>query len=201
MGRESECECECNGARGKVKALLEPPELILRGEIRRRLPFSELKEVRADGEKLRLVCGPDRYALAVGRATAEKWVKALTTPPPSLAKKLGITTETVVRMIGSVDDAALRLALGSAKAISDTDAAVILARVNSPSELAAALRTSAKQLSAGIPIWFIYPKGPGRPLSENDVRSTALATGIVDTKVCAVSPVLTALRFVRRHDR
>jgi hypothetical protein len=30
------------------------------------------------------------------------------------------------------------------------------------------------------------------------VRSTALATGIVDTKVAAVSSALTALRFVKR---
>ena len=29
MGRESECECECSGTRGRVKALLEPPDLIL----------------------------------------------------------------------------------------------------------------------------------------------------------------------------
>lgn len=200
MGREAECECDCNGARSRVKALIEPPELILRGEIRRRLPFSELKGVRADGETLRFVCGSDRYALTLGRATAEKWVKALTTAPPSLAKKLGISAATVVRMIGAVDDDALRSALGLAKTISETNAALILARVNNPSELATTLRTATTQLSAGIPIWFIYPKGRGHQLSENDVRSAALSTGIVDTKVCAVSPVLTALRFVRRKD-
>ena len=200
MGREAECACELNGARSRVKALIEPPELILRGEIRRRLSFSGLKDVRADDEKLRFAYGADRYALEVGGATAEKWVKALTMPPPALAKKLGISAETTVRMIGEVDDDALLSALGSAKVIRDSDAEVILARVNTPAELAAALRAARKQLAAGVPIWFIYRKGRGQALSENDVRTTALATGIVDTKVCAVSHALTALRFVRRRD-
>jgi hypothetical protein len=53
-------------------------------------------------------------------------------------------------------------------------------------------------LQKRVPIWFIYPKGRGHALTENDVRATALAAGIVDTKVCAVSPTLTGLRFVRR---
>jgi hypothetical protein len=35
-------------------------------------------------------------------------------------------------------------------------------------------------------------------LNESLVRSTALAKGIVDTKVAAVSPALTGLRFIKR---
>ena len=201
MGREAECECECNGTRCKVKALIEPPELILRGGIRRRLSFSGLRDVRADGEMLRLAWGSDRFALAVGAAMAEKWAKALTTPSPTLAKKLGITPQTVVHVIGEVDDESLRSAIGLAGAVRDASPDLILARVNTPDELSHALRKAAKQLAAGVPIWFVYPKGRGRALSENEVRATALAKGIVDTKVCAVSSTLTALRFVRRADR
>jgi hypothetical protein len=200
MGREAECECDCNGTRLRVKALVEPPELILRGAIRRRLPFSDLTEVRIDGEELRFGYGTDRYALTLGRMMAAKWTQVLTTPPPTLAKKLGISAETVVRMIGKVDDDALRLALGSVKAVSDTEPDLILARVNTPAELASALRTAVIQLGAGVPIWFVYPKGRGHALTENAVRTAALAEGIVDTKVCAVSSILTALRFVRRID-
>jgi hypothetical protein len=74
---------------------------------------------------------------------------------------------------------------------------LILARVDTPGELAAALRKSTDDLNRGVPIWFIYPKGPGHALDEHIVRSTALATGIVDTKVAAVSSALTALRFVK----
>ena len=200
MGREAECTCECNGARSRVKALIEPPELILRGELRRRIPLSALKQVRSEGETLRFSSGSESFSLAVGSAMAQKWVTALTTPPPTLARKLGITGETVVRMIGAADDDALRAALSCAKAVSDKNADLILARIHSPAELAAALRAAAKQLDSRVPIWVIYPKGRGQPLTENEVRSTALAAGIVDTKVCAVSPALTALRFVRRRD-
>lgn len=200
MGNETRCACECNGERAMVKALLEPPELILRGEIRRRLPFSELKQVRADGEILRFNFGAENFALALGNGPASKWAKTLTTPPPTLAKKLGISADTVVRMVGPVDDEALRAAMSGAKAIANENADLILARVNSPAELAAALRTTAKQLAKRVPIWVTYPKGRGHALSENEVRSTALAAGIVDTKVAAVSPALTALRFVRRRD-
>jgi hypothetical protein len=199
MGRESECICECNGKTGSVKALLEPPDLILRGEIGRRLPLAELKQIRVDGGKLHFAAAEETFALALGSAMAQKWVKALTIPPPSLANKLGISGDIVVRMVGVVDDDALRAALSLAKAIAEKNADLILARVNTPDELGQALRTTAKQLAARVPIWFIYPKGRGHALTENDVRSRGLAAGIVDTKVCAVSATLTGLRFVKRR--
>ena len=200
MGREAQCECECNGERGTVKALIEPPDLILRGEIRRRLPFSQLTQVRTDGRFLRFLCGPDTFVLALGVAMAEKWAKALTTPPPTLAKKLGISADTVVHVIGTVDDDALLQALSSAKALAAEDAEVIVARVNSSQELAFALRAARRPVAARVPIWFIYPKGPGHPLNEKDVRSSGLAFGLVDTKVASVSPTLTALRFIRSKE-
>jgi len=64
---------------------------------------------------LRFNSGNETYSLAIGVAFAEKWATALITPPPSLAKKLGIAADTVVRMIGAVDDDALRGALATAK--------------------------------------------------------------------------------------
>ncbi len=200
MGREFECSCEFNGSTYTVKALLEPPELILRGGLSRRLPFSRLTGIRADGAILRFECEVEAFALMLGGDLPGKWARALTTPPPTLAKKLGISQDTVVRMVGPVDDDALRSALAEAKAVADDGADLILARINTTSELADALRITAKQLAARVPIWFIYPKGKGHALNENDVRSTGLAAGVVDTKVAAVSPTLTALRFVRRRD-
>ncbi len=200
MGKQAECVCEWNGTRSRVKALVEPPELILRGEIKRRIPFSELQQVRADGNALRFTSGEETFALAMGSTMAERWAKALTTPPPSVARKLGISAETVVRMIGPLDDDALREAVSSAKAIAERGASLILARVNTAADVSAALRSAAKALQGRVPIWFIYPKGRGNSLTEHDVRAAALAAGIVDTKVCSVSSALTALRFVRRTD-
>jgi hypothetical protein len=198
MGREATCECDWNGMKAEVKALIEPPELILRGGIRRRVPIAAMKQIKADGDRLRFRFNRESVALELGSEFAAKWAKALTTPPPSLAKKLGITAESVVRMIGEVDDAALEKAISEAKEVKTRNGDVILARVNTPGELTAALRKSADDLSQGVPIWFIYPKGPGHALNEHIVRATGLSTGIVDTKVAAVSSVLTALRFVKR---
>jgi len=200
MGRESECTCEFNGSTYPVKALIEPPELILRGGLRRRFPFSQLKGIRADETILRFEFEGEAFALTLGGDLPARWAQALTTPPPTLAKKLGISRDTVVRMIGPVDDDAIQTAIAAAKAVASRQADLILARVNTTSELADALRVTAKQLAARVPIWFIYPKGKGHALNENDVRSAGLAAGIVDTKVAAVSPALTALRFVRRRD-
>ena len=108
MGREAQCACIWNGEKSKVKALLEPPELILRGEIRRRVPFSKMKSIKADGDLLHFKFANDSVALELGSAMAAKWADALLKPPPSLAKKLGITPETTVRTIGPMDDPALK---------------------------------------------------------------------------------------------
>ena len=201
MGNEATCECEWNGSRHNVKALLESPDLILRGEIRRRLPFAELKQIRANGDRLSFLFQGESVALALGVTLAPKWARILTSPPPSLAKKLGISADTAVRMIGPPDDPALQAVLSAAKAVTDKNPDLILARISSHAELTRALRTATPQVADRVPIWFIYPKGRGQSLTENEVRSTALATGIVDTKVCAVSPKLTGLRFIRRREK
>lgn len=199
MGREALCTCVWNGVKSNVKALLEPPELILRGELRRRVSFSKMKNVKADGDLLRFNLERDSVSLELGYAMAAKWADALLKPLPTLAKKLGITPEMTVRMIGPVDDAALESALAQAKGVSQRKGELILARVDTPADLNAALKSAADQLRAAVPIWLLYRKGPGLPLNAKYVRETALATGIVDTKVASVSAAFTALRFVKRR--
>ena len=200
MGREATCMCEWNGEMARVKALIEPPELILRGEIRRRLPFSKLRQLRADGGALRFKYGRDVVTLKLETKMAENWAKAILTPPPSLAKKLGITPESTVWVIGEIDDVALETAIAEARRVARKGADVIVARVNTAAELARAFKTAAKETSNGMPIWIVYRKGPGHAIGESDVRETGLTTGIVDVKVASVSPVLTGLKFVRRKN-
>jgi hypothetical protein len=199
MGREAECTCIWSGTAAQVKALIEPPHLILRGGIRRRMPLAELKRVHADGEHLRFNFYGEPVSITLGSALAAKWAAAITAPPVTLAKKLGITPETRIRMLGPVDDGALQDALAATKHVSDKQGDLILVRVDAPADIAHALKTAATELAAGKPIWFIYPKGRGHTLNENDVRSLGLSAGLVDTKVAAVSSRLTALRFVKRR--
>jgi hypothetical protein len=198
MGQEANCICEWGGETARVKALVEPPELILRGEIRRRLPFSELRQVRAEGGTLRFKFGSDVVVLKLGAAMAEKWAKAILTPTPSLAKKLGITPESTVWVIGTVDDDALLGALSEARIVARGKADLILARVNTPAELESGFKRAVDLVKDGVAIWIVYRKGPGHAISESDVRSTGLAAGIVDVKIASVSATLTALKFVKR---
>jgi hypothetical protein len=158
-----------------------------------------MKSIKADGHLLHFKFATDSVSLELGSAMAAKWADVLLKPPPSLAKKLGFTPETTVRTIGPMDDPALKKALEDAKNISQLNGELILARIDTPADLHAALVKAADQLKAGVPIWFIYRKGPGHPLNENQVRDIALPTGIVDTKVASVSAEFSALRFVKRR--
>jgi hypothetical protein len=198
MGREADCMCEWNGAFAPVKALLEPPELILRGGLRTRIPFAEMKQLAADGERLCFRFNKDKICLVLGKETAAKWAKALLTPPPSLAKKLGIAPAAAVRIIGKIDNDALAQALSESRMVARGVAEVIITIVNTSDELHGAFAKATDLLALGVPIWVVYRKGPGHAINESDVRSAGLAAGIVDVKVASVSPQLTALKFVKR---
>jgi hypothetical protein len=198
VGREATCTCIWNGKKGTVKALIEPPDLILRGELRHRIPIARMQAVKAERDQLRFVIEGEVVSLLLGSEAAARWADTLLRPPPSLAQKLGISADKTVWMIGTIDEANLKAALTEAKSVSRRDGELILARIDTPTDLQSALARAADQLRAGVPIWFIYRKGSGHPLNENLVRSIALETGIVDTKVAAVSTEFSALRFVKR---
>jgi hypothetical protein len=199
MGREADCKCTWKESSADVKALLETSELILRGEIRRKIPFREMQRIHADGDRLRFVFQGDPVSLELGDAVAAKWAKTLTSPPPDLAKKLGIKPESNVRMIGRVDDEALKKALSRAGSVSERGGDLIIARVETLSELSAAFMKAATELGRGASIWIVYRKGKSHPLGEAHVRAAGLAAGLVDTKVASVSETLTALRFNKRR--
>jgi hypothetical protein len=198
MGREAICVCEWNGAPARVKALLEPPELILRGDIRRKIPFTQIQQPASSGARLCFRFGPDKICLVLGEALAPKWAQTISSPPPSLARKLGIISGSKVRVLGALDDDALRDALLGAPLVTRGKADLFLARVNTPAELAAVFSKTEDLVKTGAPIWIVYRKGRGHAINEFDVRSAGLRAGIVDIKVAAVSPELTALKFVRR---
>jgi hypothetical protein len=60
------------------------------------------------------------------------------------------------------------------------------------------LRASKAQLLKGVPIWIVYPKGPGHAINETAIRSLLRENGMIDTKVASVSSKFTALRFIYR---
>lgn len=199
MGREIICECNWAGATAKVKVLLESADLIVRGEIRKRVAISELRDVEAQSGWLRFKAGRDHVQILLGAPAAEKWADAIKKPPPTLARKLGITNKTIVRTIGDISDETLKEALAEAAEISSRNPDLIVACIDTPESLAAAHRAAKPQLLKSIPIWLVYPKGPEHALNESAIRSFLRSSGMMDTKVASVSARMTALRFNLRQ--
>ena len=195
MGREAICKCDWAGTTAEVKALLESTEVILRGAIRKRIPFNEIKQVKALSDRLRFIVGGETVELFLSSKAAASWAAVLTSPPPSLARKLGITSTTIVRTIGDIADRALISALAEAAEISAQNAALIVAHVDSPESLHQTLNQARAQLSKAVPIWIVYAKGKGHAIDESAIRSLLRANGMMDTKIASVSATLTAIRF------
>ena len=195
MGREAICLCNWAGTKTEVKALLETNEIILRGGIRRRVPLKKLSNVKVQSDRLCFEVDHEPVQLFLGTSMAESWVKKVKAQPRSLAQKLGITDKTVVRTFGNITDKALLHALEQAAQVSPRDADLIVAFVDTPESLNTTLRDAGRLLSQSVPIWLVYPKGPGHPLNESAIRTTLRAQSLMDTKVASVSTELTALRF------
>ncbi len=199
MGREAHCLCERNGTAAPAQAILESRELLLRGGLKGRIPFAQMTQVHAKGDRLYLRFKGEPWSLTFGSGVAAKWAAIILAPPPSLAKKMGITAQTAVEVVGKVEDEALQEALSQAETISKRNGMLIIARVDTPEELVRVLKSKAEPLAKNTPMWVVYRKGRGQLLGESEVRALCLAAGLVDSKVAAVSPILTALRFVKRR--
>jgi hypothetical protein len=200
MGREAECKCRWGDETGRCKVLLEGSELIVRGGLRRRVPFSSLQAVTVHGEELRFTVDGIPVALGLGAGLPQKWADAIASPPPGLAKKLGITASSHVLMVGDADAQELKSALVGAASINGANVDLILLRASSPLEFENRLGLCWEKIDAGCPAWVLYPKGKNSTLGETVVREKMRGLGCIDTKIASVSTELTGLRFIRRKD-
>ena len=74
-----------------------------------------------------------------------------------------------------------------------------VAFIHSRTELTALLEMLPAQLARTTHIWLIHPKAHTRPdINQNDVRNAALDIGLVDYKVCSVTPDWSGLKFAWR---
>ena len=195
MGLEAESELLSAGETIHVKALLESDALILRGAVKKTLPIIEISDPRAVDGQLLFEHKGTPYALGLPDGQAAKWVKKLTTEPPSLAAKLGIDAAHKAFVWGHPDEA-LTAALAGATTHMPSEAVVSLAVVTDPDDLAAALNVVSTALPQA-PVWIVYPKGARSTLPESAVRNHLRSLGWMDTKTCAVSETFTATRYNR----
>jgi hypothetical protein len=192
MGKEADIRADVGAATGEVRALLERDELILRGEIRRRFPRSGLENLRVEDGVLSFTGAGQPVRLYLGEA-AQTWYAAITTPPPSLRARLGLDKGARALLYGPCDDPELAAALDGAVTDEGAQAAMLVACITTPEDLAAAEAVQAQ--FPHLPIWAVYPKGRNVTFGDTAIRETLRVHGFRDTKTCAVSTRLTATRY------
>ncbi|HUQ40921.1 MAG TPA: DUF3052 family protein [Candidatus Limnocylindrales bacterium] len=124
--------------------------------------------------------------------------------------KLGVKPGDAVLFAGATRDpdliARIRRKAGRAPARASEKADVVVFWPRGGTEVTTTLRQLRERVSEAGGIWVITAKRnkerAGRPYLGDDVMALGLAAGLVDNKVCAVSEIDTAIRFViRRADR
>lgn len=192
MGREAEGHAVWRGQSGAVKATLESDGIILRGEVRGKLPRAGLMGWRVEGEDLCLRSDGAPLVLTLGAKEAAAWVKALEKPVPSLAAKLGVSETARAWVIGGPAPEALAVALAGCTVAGPEDAAVVVAVLTGPADLEAALTAGR---ASGLRVWCVHGKGQGAVVSDAVVRAAFRAAGWMDIKASAVSGDFTATLY------
>jgi hypothetical protein len=120
-----------------------------------------------------------------------------------LPKKLGIKDDFRVALLHAPDDVKKELRAELARCrirpITDSDLNFIFLFGKSLAGLQVDLPRAAKALAPAGMLWISWPKkssGVATDLTEDVIRQSGLAVGLVDIKVCAVTDVWSGLKFV-----
>lgn len=120
-----------------------------------------------------------------------------------LAKKLGIKEGMVIRLVNPPDDYASFFTDLPTDITFTKDAAIAKQMVHYFTKDITALKKDIVALRQEIfpngSIWISWPKKAAKipcNITEDDIRQLALANGLVDVKVCAVSDIWSGLKLV-----
>jgi hypothetical protein len=116
----------------------------------------------------------------------------------SRTEKLGVKPGTHVALRGLKDDAFLaELRDAGAKVAARMGVGpydIVLVRLDAADELPSLADARARIAANGM-VWAVWPKGR-KTLREDDIRSFALASGLVDVKVMSFSDELSGLKLM-----
>jgi hypothetical protein len=192
MGREAEGHAVWRGAAGAVRAYLESDGITLRGEVRAKLRRDGLMDWRVEGEDLCLWSEGEALVLTLGAKEAAAWVRVLEKPMPSLEAKLGVSASARAWVIGGPAPEELAVAVAGARLPGREGAAMIVAVLTRPGELAAALEAAQ---ATGLRVWCVHGKGKAAVVSDAAVRQAFRAAGWMDIKTSAVSDGFSATLY------
>ena len=172
----------------------EPPRLLFRGGQRRVFEGEALAGLKADGGDLLLADG-SRFSL--GPDQAARWAAAILNPPGRL-DKLGVKAGQRIGVVNLIDPAFdVELAVRQAPIADHTRLDILFYGADSVAELARVPALIPMLAERGA-LWIVSRKGKAAGVKDTDVFAAARPAGLTDTKVCAFSDTLTALRFVRK---
>jgi hypothetical protein len=195
MGQEIQCTLRFEGRSSKGKALLESKEILFRGDVRLKIPFTNIKKLEARNGDLYVRTMDGLAVLALG-AKAEQWQHKIL-HPKSLVEKLGVKAGETVGTLGALPASFLaELADNGVRATKGKVAATspwIFLAAESLADLDK-LKAVRNSMGPAAGLWIIYPKGV-KGITENDVRGAGLRAGLVDVKVASFSETHTALKF------
>jgi len=196
MGQELTCVVRYGRKKSEAKVLLETGEIVIRGDVRLKLPFAGMKSVTAKDGVLKVVTDDATYAFELGPQAA-KWLEKIKHPKPVI-DKLGVKPGLSIAVIGVDEPAFLRQ-------VKERAASVTAGRVPKGSHLVffgatavpalGKLATFEKSIARNGGIWVVWPKGR-KELTEDHVRAAGKRAGLTDVKVVAFSPTHSALKLV-----
>jgi hypothetical protein len=206
VGNEMKCRVRSGKEESEGKALLETSEIIFRGDFRLKIPFTEIRSVKAVNGELQLRTAEGLTVFELGARTAEKWCEKIL-HPKSRIEKLGVKAGARVALIGfgKGDEEFLKQLEELTKAIKKVSEGVvppdiewIFFKAETQKELSGVAKIS-KGLRGATALWVVYPKGNPKErgkITEGDVLAAGRAAGLKDVKVVGFSATATALKFV-----
>ncbi|RXZ71983.1 hypothetical protein [Agromyces albus] len=195
MGRQAKAFWIDAGERTAVTLHLESDALEVSGGRRAKVPRSEFRHIGSADGVVEFEAGGDRFRFELGDA-ASAWAKALATPAPTLAEKLGVAHGETVAVRGELPMIELTDALSDSARVAPWEAAVVVAVVRTETELVS-LPGWLRECGVGVaPVWIVH--GRGRATSapgDTAVRAVMRAHGFHDTKVSAIGGTWSATRY------
>ena len=195
MGRQARATwIDEHGSAATVTLHLEAAGLQISGERHARVPRSAWTHVEAADGVVSFDADGHTYRFKVG-AGATDWARALTTPPPSLAEKLGVARGETVAVRGELPLPELDEALAGATRVPAWEADVVVVVVRSRAELDS-LPVWFCESGIGTQVWVVHGKGRANTAPGDDaVRAVLRSAGWNDTKVSAVGDEWSATRY------
>ena len=195
MGAESSCRIEVDGVEAAAKVLLETDELIVRGAMRLKIPFRQVKEATVADGTLRIRWDDHRASFDLGPQAA-KWAEKILNPK-SVIDKIGVKSGQTVSVVGEIDPQFIaqmesRGAVVAKRPRKRSD--ILLFVVRSRAELAQLQKLREFLATAGA-LWVVRPKGTAA-ISDADVIAAGKKAGLVDVKVVRFSDTHSAEKLV-----